>query len=181
MHYHPFMIDPQTQPSGEPYADYNRRRWGGDGWTHSMRRMGKAEGAPYANWVTWPNTTHCSRLLIFAEKHNLGDAVIGKLYQACYEEGQNVSTRETVAKVATEVGVPNGAEYIMSDEGMPELMQCLNNPKAGGKRVRAAPTFQLRVGEASHVLSGAQESEAWLSMLEQVADYAEAAKAARRE
>ena len=80
-----------------------------------MKRMGRKEGAPYANWVTWPNTTHCSRLLMLAEKHGLSDAVVGRLYRACYEEGQNVSLRETVARVATEAGVPDGAEYIMSD------------------------------------------------------------------
>uniref|UniRef100_A0A7S0J3Z2 DSBA-like thioredoxin domain-containing protein n=1 Tax=Calcidiscus leptoporus TaxID=127549 RepID=A0A7S0J3Z2_9EUKA len=170
------MIDPGTQPEGEPYLDYNRRRWGGDGWTGSMKRMGRKEGAPYANWVTWPNTTHCSRLLLLAEKHDLGDAVIGRLYRACYEEGQNVSLRETVARVATEAGVPGGAEYVMSDAGVDELMSCLRSSKArNGKRVSAAPTFSLRVGSAEGPsFSGAQEAAAWLDLLEQCADHAEA-------
>ena len=34
----PYMIDPQTQPNGEDYLAYNRRRWGGDGWTASLKR-----------------------------------------------------------------------------------------------------------------------------------------------
>ena len=88
-----------------------------------MRRMGKAEGAPYANWVTWPNTTHCSRLLIFAEKHNLGDAVIGKLYQACYEEARMCQRARRLLRSRRKWATPNGAEYIMSDEGMPELLR----------------------------------------------------------
>ena len=170
------MIDPGTQPDGEAYLAYNRRRWGGDGWTNSMKRMGRKEGAPYANWVTWPNTTHCSRLLLLADKHGLGDEVIGRLYKACYEEGQNVSLRETVARVAAEADVPGGEAYVMSDAGMPELAQALSHSTTpGGKRVSSAPTFALRVGSAAHSFSGAQETEAWLSMLEQVADYAEAA------
>ena len=180
VHYHPFMIDPATQKDGEPYHAYNERRWGGDGWTYSMKRMGRKEGAPYANWVTWPNTTHCSRLLLLAEKHGLGDAVIGRLYKACYEEGENVSLRETVARVAKEVGVPGGEAYVMSDEGLLELSQLLRNPTANGKRVRAAPTFSLRVGHAAHTFSGAQDADAWLSILEQVADYAEASAVAVR-
>jgi len=181
VHYHPFMIDPGTQPDGEPYADYNRRRWGGDGWTHSMKQMGRREGAAYANWVTWPNTTHCSRLLMLAEQHNMGDAVIGQLYKACYEEGLNVSLRETVANVACQVGVPGGEAYVRSDEGMRELESVLRNPVVNGKRVRAAPTFSVRVGDAAQTFSGAQESDAWLSILEQVADYAEAAGKATRQ
>lgn len=174
VHYHPFMIDPGTQPDGEPYLDYNRRRWGGDGWTASMKRMGRKEGAPYANWVTWPNTTHCSRLLMFAEKHGFGDAVVGRLYHACYEEGQNVSLRETVARVATEVGVPGGAEFVMSNQGIDELMACLRSSKArNGKRVSAAPTFSLRVGNVEGpTFSGAQDTESWLDLLEQCADHA---------
>ena len=56
VHYFPFMIDPATAKDGEPYLDYNRRRWGGDGWTRSMKQMGRKEGAPYANWKTWPNS-----------------------------------------------------------------------------------------------------------------------------
>jgi len=175
VHYYPFMIDPGTQPDGEPYDDYNRRRWGGDGWTRSMKQMGRKEGAPYNNWVTWPNTTHCSRLLLLAEKHGLGDQVIGRLYRMCYEEGLNVSLRETVARAAREVGVPGGEEYIHSEEGMRELRDALSTSTVNGKRVRAAPTFNLRVGSASHDFSGAQESDQWLSILEQCADHAASA------
>ena len=170
--YHPFMIDPGTQPDGEEYMSYNERRWGGDGWTRSMKRMGKTEGAPYANWVTWPNTTHCSRLLMYAEKYGLGDEVIGRLYRECYEEGQNVSLKATVAKVAREAGVPGGEEFVMGDEGTQELLQYLRSSTCNGKRVRAAPTFGLRVGNAVHDFSGAQEADNWFSILEQCADYA---------
>lgn len=113
------MIDPRTKAEGEEYMAYNRRRWGSDGWTRSMRAMGKKEGAPYAKWVWWPNTTHAGRLLLFAEQHDLGDKVAGVLYRMCYEEGENVSLRETVARAAEEAGVPGGAEHIRdSDNGM---------------------------------------------------------------
>ena len=100
------MIDPQTNPDGEEYMAYNRRRWGGDEWTRPMRAAGRKEGAPYANWIVWPNTTHASRLLLLAERHGLGDALIERLYGMCYEEGENVSLRETVARAAVAVGVP---------------------------------------------------------------------------
>ena len=177
VHYHPFMIDPATQPDGEAYMAYNERGWGSDGWTYSMKRMGRKEGAPYANWVTWPNTTHCSRLLLLAEKHGLGDAVIGRLYKACYEEGENVSLRATVARIARDAGVPGGEEYVNSDAGLLALSQHLQSSRCNGKRVRAAPTFGLRVDKATADFSGARETDEWLSILEQCADYAAAAGA----
>ena len=168
--YFPFMIDPGTKADGEEYMAYNRRRWGGDGWTTSMRAMGAREGAPYANWKTWPNTTHASRMLMRAEQYELGDALIERLYRMCYEEGENVSLRETVARAASEVGVPGAAEYMASDQGLAELEAQLRGAKAGGKRVSAAPTFSLRAGAAAGVFSGAQDTAQWLSMLEQCAE-----------
>eukprot|EP00966_Prymnesium_polylepis_P281175 6496340-Prymnesium_polylepis.1 len=137
LHYHPFMIDPGTAAEGEDYMAYNRRRWGGDGWTRSMREMGRAEGAHYSNWKVWPNTTHASRVLLLAERAGKSDALMGELYQMCYDEGENVSLRETVARAATRAGVPGGAEYAHSDEGMDELRLALTNARVNGKRVKA--------------------------------------------
>eukprot|EP01052_Picozoa_sp_SAG31_P034227 SAG31_NODE_3969_length_3708_cov_2.601829_3_plen_228_part_00 len=175
LHYHPFMIDPGTQPDGEDYMAYNRRRWGSDGWTRSMKVMGRKEGAPYANWKTWPNTTHCSRALMLAGKRGLGDKLIGQLYDMCYEQGENVSLKETVARAVDAAGVPGGADYILGDEvnttapqkpdgtlariayetvvldrvpsqGVEELQTELRTATVpSGKRVSAAPTFSIRV------------------------------------
>ena len=129
----------------------------------------------------------------------MGDAVIGRLYAACYEEGQNVSLRSTVARIAAEVGVPGGEAFVMSNERFDQLEEALNRPVrpsaaicqamprvprlvrhlsraqiANGKRVRAAPTFSLRVGDTPAAsFSGAQEAEQWVSILEQLADYTE--------
>jgi hypothetical protein len=37
------MIDPATADGGEEYDAYNRRRWGSDGWTRSLRaKVGRA-------------------------------------------------------------------------------------------------------------------------------------------
>ena len=134
----------------------------------------------------------------------MGDAVIGRLYAACYEEGQNVSLRSTVARIAAEVGVPGGEAFVMSNERLDQLQEALDRPVrhlppsaapcrshlavptraaprargraqiANGKRVRAAPTFSLRVGDTPAAsFSGAQEAEQWVSILEQLADYTE--------
>lgn len=170
MHYFPFMIDPQTKPDGEEYLAYNRRRWGSDGWTRSMRAAGRKEGAPYANWKVWPNTTHASRLLLLAERHGLADRLIGRLYAMCYEEGENVSLRETVARAAVAVGVPGGEAYALSGDGMHELTDALRTAKINGKRVSSAPTFNVSVGKAAHDFSGAQDAESWVSIFEHFAE-----------
>ena len=58
---------------------------------------------------------------------------------------------------------------------VPRLVRPLSRAQiANGKRVRAAPTFSLRVGDTPAAsFSGAQEAEQWVSILEQLADYTE--------
>lgn len=135
-----------------------------------MRAAGRREGANYSDWKWWPNTTHASRLLLFAEKRGEGDRLLGELYQMCYDEGENVSLKETVAKAAERAGVHGGAEYAISDQGMEELRHALGSARVNGKRVSAAPWFHIRVAGLSHDFSGAQETERWTALLEHCAE-----------
>lgn len=134
-----------------------------------MRSMGRTEGAPYADWVWWPNTTHASRLLMLAEAHGVADQAVTILYSMCYERGENVSLRDTVARAAVEAGVPGGAQYIQSDQGMEELAEQLRSNNVDGKRVSSAPTFKVKGPAGSHSFSGAVDTEQWLSLLQQLA------------
>ena len=97
------------------------------------------EKTAFANWKTWPNTLHANRVLLAADAQGLGgrltDIICGKLY----EEGENVSLRETVGAAAEEAGVVDGARLAASDEGLDELKAQLKAPLAGGKRVARRP------------------------------------------
>lgn len=57
MHSHVFALDIHwAMHAGEEYLAYNQRRWGGDGWTQSLRRSGKPDGTAFSDWKWWPNT-----------------------------------------------------------------------------------------------------------------------------
>ncbi|KAL1499554.1 hypothetical protein AB1Y20_011755 [Prymnesium parvum] len=167
LRYHPFMIDPATHPDGEEYMAYNRRRWGSDGWTAPMRAAGRREGAAYSNWKWWPNTTHAARLLLFCERTDAdADALLAALYRMCYDEGENVSLRATVARAAARASIAGGEAYALSDEGAAEVKAALASPRAAGKVVRAAPWFVVRAGGGAVDFSGAQETARWVELLE---------------
>ena len=51
-----------------------------------------------------------------------------------------------MARAGEAVGVPGAAAFMASDEGLAELEQQLRGQKVNGKRVSAAPTFNLRLG-----------------------------------
>ena len=92
------MIDPGTQENGEDYLAYNRRRWGSDGWTHSLRAKGRRVGAPFADWKVWPNTLRAHQLLRFAPREK--EAQLKKAcFEAIYEQGENLSDPEVVCRL----------------------------------------------------------------------------------
>ena len=70
--YHAFVIDHGTAAGGEEYGAYNRRRWGGDGWTGDLRHRGRPDGAAFANWVWWPNSVRAHQLLLLAQREGKG-------------------------------------------------------------------------------------------------------------
>ena len=117
------MIDPGTQENGEDYLAYNRRRWGSDGWTHSLRAKGRKVGAPFADWKIWPNTLRAHQLLRFAPapaRPQLKKA----MFEAIYENGENVSDPEVVCRLAAENGVDvEGFRRVL--EGMRRLQKGL--------------------------------------------------------
>lgn len=90
-----FMIDPRTAEGGEDYLAYNRRRWGGDGWTHELRARGARVGAPFARWTWWPNTLRAHALAHYVRAHYgaaAEDALTQLLMELTYERGANVSS-----------------------------------------------------------------------------------------
>jgi len=163
----PFMIDPRTASEGEDYSEYCKRRWGGDGWTRSLRTAGERDGLAFANWRTWPNTLHANRLLMYAEEFGLGGEVKSVLMRMIYEEGENGSLKETVARAADEVGVPGGATHVHSDAGVEQLRAALQGAAVNGKRVSGVPYYVVNDGALD--FSGAQETKQWVKIFEHFA------------
>lgn len=137
----PFIIDPNTEPGGEDYQDYNRRRWGSDGWTRSLRAKGEKVGAPFANWQVWPNTLHAHRLMRFAGEAK-GSELKGALFEACYEQGKNISSIECLVEVGVGCGVGTAEElsdFLRSDADSREVMlECRSASQSG---VNGVPYF----------------------------------------
>lgn len=163
------MIDPGTKEGGEEYMAYNRRRWGSDGWTHSMRAKGAKVGAPFADWKTWPNTLKAHRLMYFGGEE-YANALKGALFDACYERGENISDVECLAVVASRVGLEAAAAraYLLSDQGKTEVAaECQSASRSG---VTGVPYF---IVDGDHVerpygFSGAVDSGSLLNVFNEV-------------
>ena len=113
VHWKTFMIDTRTATGGEEYMAYNRRRWGGDGWTYELRSRGEKVGAKFAKWVWWPNTLRGHALEHYVLEHYgpaAQDNMTRILFQLTYEEGCNISEESGLLKACS-----------MLSERMPDL------------------------------------------------------------
>mmetsp|Transcript_16083 Transcript_16083/g.44275 ORF Transcript_16083/g.44275 Transcript_16083/m.44275 type:complete len:205 (+) Transcript_16083:174-788(+) len=164
----PYMIDPNTEKGGEEYTAYNRRRWGSDGWTHHLRSEGRGVGANFANWKWWPHTMKAHQMVCFFEERDgvqdnndddQGEDITSRcnqaLFQALYEEGQNLSNIDTLVN---SVAV---AKLGLSSNDTNTLRQYLQQDQAASrvKREIAQAQQQYRISGVPFFIIGYQNPE----------------------
>lgn len=183
----PFMIDPGTKKEGEDYLSYNRRRWGSDSWTQSLRRDGKKIGANFADWKWWPNTQKAHQLVAyFARRQGEGSEDTTSrsnqaLFEALYEQGQNLSSVDTLVKVGVEkLGLPAEEQddlraFLEQDKAASEVQREINEGRQR-YRISGVPFFVIggvprKPEEKPYGFSGAQNPSTFLEIFEELEDY----------
>ena len=116
------------------------------------------------------NTFNGHRLLTLAEKEggaDLKQKLATRLFKAQFTDGENLAENEKLADLAAEVGLDRQRvmAYLASDEGKAEVSAEIEEARALG--ITGVPTF---VFEGKWGVSGAQESETFLKILEQVSN-----------
>jgi len=173
VNWHPYIIDKNTAPKGEEYMAYNLRRWGGDGWTHSLRKSGQRDGLEFKNWKIWPNSLHGHRLVHLAGTQK-GAEGQGKakdvLFRMIYEDGLNVSDVDTLIQAAKEKGLEGSEEYLKSSRDV-DLVLAEDSRAKSQMRISGVPYFVISSdGEYQKTvsLSGAQGTEQFLAAFSHV-------------
>eukprot|EP00927_Polykrikos_kofoidii_P066529 TRINITY_DN62109_c0_g1_i1.p1 TRINITY_DN62109_c0_g1~~TRINITY_DN62109_c0_g1_i1.p1 ORF type:complete len:207 (-),score=47.85 TRINITY_DN62109_c0_g1_i1:30-650(-) len=181
VHYRPYMIDPRTNRDGEDYKAYNRRRWGSDGWTHSLRERGKQLGLGFSSWRIWPNTFNAHRLCYFLAKKDAESGaaldestkvkraldLVNKFYELTYERGENISTPAGAAQAIEELGFGSAAEaeaWLRQGGGEDEVIEADTYAKKE-KDISGVPFFVISGEDPQRrpvELSGAQGTSAFV-------------------
>ena len=175
----PFLIDPGTAIDGEEFEAYNRRRWGGSGWTRDLPL-----DAMFQNWKWWPNTVRAHQWVQYMmEKHNLkSDHLNSVLFQALYEEGKNLSDVEILLQLASSLTTEHAMDigdlrsYLEDNQGLDQIHQEI----AEGRRryqIRGVPLFLVRGPSKKSrplVLRGAQPVAAFREAFDEVVSNPEA-------
>lgn len=193
----PYIIDPNTKTDGEEFEAYCTRRWGSSGWTNGLKSNGRKVGANFNNWQTWPNTLKAHQLIAYVTNPNrqlVAAASIkpstaecnAAIFDAMYENGENVSSVDTLVKIGREkLGVTDESEmrelrsHLENNVGARDVMKEI---QSGRKRynIQGVPHFIVGAaeeGENSSLLgstpygfSGAQDSSAFVQIFEELAE-----------
>jgi predicted DsbA family dithiol-disulfide isomerase len=173
----PFQIDPGTNLTGETVEAYCRRRWGGAGWTNHLKIEGRKDGANFGDWKWWPATAKAHQLVQYCDQNNIcsTDRVNELLFQAEYEQGENISLVDTLVKVGEKAGVANLddlTDYLREDKGKLHMEQEI----ASGRRqygISGVPFFIVSGSDSTqrpYAFSGAQGSETFVALFEELAE-----------
>lgn len=169
----PYIIDPGTKADGEDYNAYCRRRWGGDGWTYELREMGRDEGAAFSNWKWWPATMQCHRLIHFAEKKGVTSSHSNAaIFQALYEEGQNVSLNEVLAGIAVKKLGLDQREVLQYLQSSQDCEVVAKQIEMGRRKynISGVPFFIVGPSDGRqrpYGISGAEEADTFLKIFEE--------------
>ena len=178
----PFQLQP-GMPKGTKWAEFSQQKFGGAANRQAaferVVEAGSSEGIAFdfENMPFAPNTEDAHRLILWAERQNLGTQNLGtqmstRLFKAYFSEAQNVMDLETLSDLAVEVGLEREStlEFLKGQELRAEVSQ--SQGQAAQLGVSGVPFYVF--GE-KYALSGAQPLEVFLQAIDRV--WAEEARA----
>ena len=184
----PFQLNPDMPAEGMDRRAYLAAKFGDDRAEHvysAIREAGASTGLDFdfAGMARQPNTLDSHRLIDRAGRaaegsegrRGLQDAVVERLFRACFMEGRNIGDRETLVALAADAGMDaeETRAYLESDEDVERIRQ--EDTMARQMGIQGVPCF---IVNRQYAVSGAQDPEVFLKAFEQVLAAEETAKSA---
>ncbi len=157
-----YIIEAQANEGGEDFLEFNKRKWGGDGWTKELFDKGRKYGCQYANWKYWPNTLLCHKLIAEAKKVGKGNEIVEELFLALYEQGKNVSIESTLNEIANKFGITNW--------NTEENLKAAKNDELIGKKQYGIKSVPYFIFPDDEVVEGSSDPDTFLKALEKAYD-----------
>lgn len=166
----PFQLNPTMPKDGISRREYRTRKFGS--WERSLEldarvfEAGKSEGIHFAfdRIERTPNTLDAHRLIWLADEEGVQGAVVEALFRAYFNDGRDISIRQTLLDVVGEAGLDRArAEGVLNGDDCREAMKEAE-VISRRFRVEGVPFFVLN-GKVT--LSGAQQPDAFLDAFKQ--------------
>ncbi len=170
--WHPFQLNPDMPKQGMDRREYLETKFGG--------QEGAAEAyAPVvehaeAAGVTinldrmkfTPKTIDAHRLIHWAGIEQRQNAVVDALFKAYFVDGRDIGDSDTLADIADSAGLNASVilRLLETEEDVKEIVD--RDAAARGMGVTSVPTF---IVASQHAVPGAQPTELWLKVLDDLA------------
>ncbi|MDE2516301.1 MAG: DsbA family oxidoreductase [Rhodospirillales bacterium] len=160
--WHPFLLNPDMPRAGMARPDYVVRKFGGEDRARrlyaSIAEIGRAEGIDFRFDLirATPSSLDAHRLVRYADRAGIADAVVEALFSAHFSEGRDIGDPSSLALLAQECGLDGAATYrFLISEAEAEAVHA-DNLRAHRLGINGVPCFVI---DGRHAIAGAQEPE----------------------
>ncbi|MEM7722013.1 MAG: DsbA family oxidoreductase [Pseudomonadota bacterium] len=177
--WHPFQLNPDMPPEGMDRRAYLEHKFGGK--EGAMRAyapvLEHAEAAGLTlhleNIARTPNTINAHRLIHWAGIEGRQTPTKVALFKAYFVEGRDIGDSVVLADIAEAVGLDRAMieTLLQGDADLDDIRA--RDAHARERGVTGVPTFILA---QQHALSGAQPTELWLNVIDELAEQINAAE-----
>ncbi len=170
--WHPFQLNPDMPAEGMDRRTYLEAKFGGpEGAAQVYGRIAdtaKAAGLAidFDAIQRTPNTIDAHRLIHWSGLEGRQTATVTRLFKAYFENGQDIGDRAVLLDIAEGVGLDRAMieRLLDSDADIEDIRT--RDAHARERGVTGVPTFVLA---NTHVLPGAQPTELWTQVLDEIA------------
>jgi predicted DsbA family dithiol-disulfide isomerase len=170
--WHPFQLNPDMPREGADRAAYLEAKFGGRDRAVAIyaRVQDHAEKAGLAinfeAMTRMPNTLDAHRLIHWAGLEGRQAAMVSSLFRAFFREGRDIGDTEVLARLAGEAGMDEAvaARLLASDADRDDILA--RDAHARSRGINAVPTY---VVANQYALSGAQPSDLWRQVIDEIA------------
>ncbi len=167
----PFLLNPDIPSAGLPRQEFMTRKFGGEERARRLHatiaELGRAEGVPFRfeRILRMPSSLDAHRLVRFAAREGLGDAMVDTLFHGHFVEGADLGHIETLVHLAARAGLDSTQAHLFLESSADADAVHAENLRAHRLGINGVPCFVL---EGRHAIAGAQEPE----VLERLLDVA---------
>jgi len=170
--WHPFQLNPEMPAGGMDRRSYLEAKFGGKdqavrAYLPVLQHAEKAGLALNLDTIPrTPSTLDAHRLIHWAGIEGRQTPVVLALFRAYFIDGRDIGDAATLAEIAASAGMDRGVtEVLLAGDADADDIRA-RDAHARERGVTGVPTFVIA---NQHVLTGAQPTEVWLSVIDEIA------------
>jgi predicted DsbA family dithiol-disulfide isomerase len=168
----PFQLNPDLPATGVPWADFARRKFGGEQRAQLMYAQVAAAGAPdgidfaFERIVSAANTVDAHRLILLARAHGREWELAEALFAAYFSSGADLNDHAQLTAIAAGVGLDQAAvrAHLAGSAGAADV--AASQDEAAQLGIRGVPFYVI---DGRYAISGAQPVGVFVQALDRIA------------